>query len=378
MSKVCMVIPTYNEAENLPKLVGALEREMQKGDFKVIVVDDNSPDRTAEVAKKLNRRYGNIIIHRRPEKLGIGSAIHDGLQIALSFADSEYIVTMDADLSHNPKDVPHLLSETENADLIQGSRYVKGGRIIGWGFFRRAVSYTANFLCRLLFRTGLHEHTTYFRIYSRKCAETAVRNVHCDRYEWAIASILTTKDHGFRIKEVPITFVNRARGKSKLKASDILRWFFFIEKTFILRFLNKFGLVRFMKFCVVGTMGILVNEGLLWILTELSGLFYLISAVIGIETSILSNFTLNDLWTFRDLRHSSMSTTMMRALKCNLVYVVGLTINIIILWTLTEFFDIRYLISNLFGIIAAVFWNYGGCLKWIWKRRIQNKLFKGV
>lgn len=378
MSKVCMVIPTYNEAENLPKLMEALENNMQKGDFKVIVVDDNSPDGTAEVAEKLNWRYGNIIIHRRPEKLGIGSAIRDGLQIALSFADSEYIVTMDADLSHNPKDVPHLLSETENADLIQGSRYVKGGRIVGCDFFRRVVSYTANFLCRLLFRTGLQEHTTYFRIFSRKCAEAAVRNVHCDRYEWAIASILTTKDHGFRIKEVPITFLNRACGKSKLKASDILRWFFFIEKTFLLRLSNKFGLLRFVKFCVVGTMGILINEGLLWILTELFGLFYLISAVIGIETSILSNFTLNDSWTFRDLRHSSVSTTMMRALKCNLVYIVGFTINVIILWTLTEFFGIRYLISNLFGIIGAVFWNYSGCLKWIWKRKGQNKLFKEV
>lgn len=372
MSQVCMVIPTYNETENLPKLIEALEGEIQKGNFKVIVVDDNSPDGTAEVAKKLNWRYGNIIVHSRPKKLGIGSAVRDGLQIALQFADSEHIVTMDADLSHNPKDVSRLLSETENADLIQGSRYVKGGGIIGCNYFRRAVSYTANFLCRLLFGTGLHEHTTYFRVYSRKCAETIVRKVHCDRYEWAIASILTTKDHGFRIKEVPITFVNRTRGKSKLKASDILRWFFFIEKMFVLRFLNKLGLVRFMKFCGVGTIGILVNEGLLWILTELFGLFYLISALFGIEMSILSNFTLNDLWTFKDLRGSSMSTTSMRALRCNLVYVAGLTINIIILWALTEFFGLRYLISNLFGIAAAVLWNYTGCLRWIWKRRIQE------
>lgn len=241
MSKFCIIVPTYNEVENLPKLVEALENEMQKKDFSVIVVDDNSSDGTPEVARKLNRRYGNIIIHRRPSKLGIGSAIRDGLKIALSFLGSEYIVTMDADLSHNPKDVPRLLGEAKNADLVQGSRYIKGGRIIGWNTSRSVLSYTANSLCRLLFRTGLQEHTTYFRVYSRKCAENAVRNVHCDRYEWAIASILVTKDHGLRIKEIPITFVNRISGKSKLEASDILRWFSFIGKTLMRRLLDRLG-----------------------------------------------------------------------------------------------------------------------------------------
>ena len=232
MSKVCVVIPTYNEAENLPKLVWALEEELQKEDFKIIVADDNSPDGTAEIAKKLNERYGNIVIHRRPSKLGIGSAIRVGLKVALSFPDCEHVVTMDADLSHNPKDVRRLLSEAEDADLVQGSRYMKGGEVIGWSSFRSAVSYAANLLCRLLFRTQLHEHTSNFRVYSRRCSEMITATLHCEHYEWFIGSILIAKDNAYRIKEVPITFTERKRGKSKLKPVNILKWANYVSKMF--------------------------------------------------------------------------------------------------------------------------------------------------
>ncbi|MFX1537032.1 MAG: polyprenol monophosphomannose synthase [Promethearchaeota archaeon] len=238
MSKVCIIIPTYNEAENLPKLVGALEEELQKEDLRIIIVDDNSPDRTAEIAEKLDQHYENIIIHRRLRKLGIGSAIHDGLKIALSFPDCEYVVTIDADLSHNPKDVQRLLSEAENADLVQGSRYMKDGGVIGWSSFRMAVSYAANLLCRLLFRTQLHEHTSNFRVYSRRCSEMITANLHCEHYDWFIGSILLTKDHAYRIKETPITFINRVHGKSKLKITDVLKWATYICKAFLVRSLS--------------------------------------------------------------------------------------------------------------------------------------------
>jgi len=238
VSKVCVVIPTYNEAENLPKLVGALEEELQKENFKIIVVDDNSPDGTAEIAKKLNEPYRNIIIHRRPSKLGIGSAVRVGLKIALSFPDCRHVVTMDADLSHNPKDVRRLLNAAENADLVQGSRYMKGGGVIGWSSFRSAVSYVANLFCRLLFKTQLHEHTSNFRVYSRRCGETITANLHCEHYEWFIGSILIAKNHAHRIKEVPIIFINRIHGNSKLKVTDVLKWATYISKTFLKRSLG--------------------------------------------------------------------------------------------------------------------------------------------
>ena len=239
MSNICIVIPTYNEAENIPKLVEELEDILRKEEFKIIIVDDNSPDDTSEIAEKLNMRYGNIVVHRRSEKLGIGSAIREGMKIALSSPDTKFIVTMDADFSHDPKDVPRLLREAERSNLVQGSRYVEGGKIVGWDFFRKRISYSANLLCRVLLRTHLREHTTFYRVYSRKCAEIVAKDVCHDGYEFAIASILTAKDHGVKIREVPITFVDRASGKSKLKSFDIFKWFLFISKTFLTRSLNR-------------------------------------------------------------------------------------------------------------------------------------------
>lgn len=241
MCEVCVIIPTYEEAGNLPKLINELEAMLRGREFMIIVVDDNSPDGTADVAEKLNELYGNILVHRRPAKLGIGSAVCEGIKIALSFSDCKYIVTMDADLSHDPKDLPNLLKAAEKADLVQGSRYIKGGKIIGWTIFRRIISYIANLLCRILFRTHLFEHTTNFRVYSRKCAETIVKTAQYKKYEWVVASILIAKEHNFRIVEIPITFTDRIHGKSKLKISDILAWFTFIITTFIAHTFKRFN-----------------------------------------------------------------------------------------------------------------------------------------
>jgi len=222
MSKICVVVPTYEEAENLPMLVESLEESLQKEDFTLIVVDDDSQDGTAKIADVLNDRYRNIAVHCRSGKLGIGSAIRDGMEVALSFPNCKRIVTMDADLSHDPKEIVNLLTEAEGMDLIQGSRYIKGGKIIGYSPIRRVISYVANLICRILLRTKLHDHTNNFRVYSRKYAQILVTEVHSNGFEWAISSILAAKGHEFRIKEVPITLLNRKKGKSKLRFKNII------------------------------------------------------------------------------------------------------------------------------------------------------------
>jgi len=242
MSKICIVLPTYNEAANLPKLVKKLENIITKDELKIVVVDDNSPDGTSEIAEKLNTQYGNIVVYHRPEKLGIGSAMLDGMKIALSFPDTQFIVTMDADFSHDPEDIPRLLRAAEKVDFVQASRYIKGGKIIGWNRFRRLESFAANTLCNLLLRTHIKEHTTSFRVYSRRCVVAIVKNAHSKKFEFAIEFILIAKDHNFAIKEVPIAFTERAYGKSKLKISDVFWWFFFLAKTFLSRLSEKPGL----------------------------------------------------------------------------------------------------------------------------------------
>lgn len=137
-------------------------------------------------------------------------------------------------------------------------------------------------------------------------------------------------------------------------------------KTFLTRFLDRLEPVRFFKFCLVGASGIFVNEGLLWCLTEVLGMYYLFSAVFGIETSILTNFILNDLWTFRGGSRRSPLGLPKRALRYNTICVAGLMINLLVLLVLTEAFKINYLVSNLFGIAAATFWNYFMSRTWAW------------
>lgn len=368
MARSIIVVPTYNEAENIANLIEQLEA--LDGDFGIIIVDDNSPDGTAEMVEEMGKRWNNIEVHRRPGKLGIGSAIREGMGKALSYPDCQYVVTMDADLSHNPHDIPRLLDAIEagGAGMIQGSRYIKGGGIIGWGFIRKLQSRVANTLCGLLF--GLPcEVTTYFRAYTRESAQVVVDEALADKYEFAVRSALAVKDHGLEIAEVPIVFVNRTLGKSKLKPTDVLVWFVMLIRMFISRLLCRPESGRLLKFCLVGLTGLGVDTGILWSLTEKAGLFYLLSAVIATETAIITNFILNDMWTFRD-RKKLGSNLITRLFKYNITCVIGVGIKLGILTLMTEVFGLYYIISNIIGIAIAFSWNYFGSTKWAW--RVKN------
>lgn len=147
MSEVCVVIPTYNEADNIQKLIDSLERIAQdeRMSMRSIVVDDSSPDETADIAGKLNSRYGNISILRRPGKLGLGSAARNGIKVALSFPNCDRIITMDADFSHDPVDIPRLTKGS--ADVVIASRYIADGGVEGWGLRRNVFIYLAAEKC---------------------------------------------------------------------------------------------------------------------------------------------------------------------------------------------------------------------------------------
>lgn len=230
MSKLCIIVPTYNEADSLPKLAAQIEKTLRTCSFNIVVVDDNSPDNTAEVARKLNDYYGNIIVKTRGRKRGLGSALVDGLKTALDIKDVERIVTLDGDLSHNPNEIPKLLNVAETTDLVQGSRYVSKGVVLGWSLRRRLISFVANSLCKLMLRTQIHDCTGNFRVYSRHCAETIVDCANSGGFEWVVEAMLVAVKCGFRVKEVPITFVERKKGKTKLRIHEVVSWALFTLK----------------------------------------------------------------------------------------------------------------------------------------------------
>lgn len=241
MTKLCVVVPAYNEAENLPKLIVEIEKALRGWDFKLVIVDDNSPDKSARVAEKLNHVHGNIIVRRRAGKFGLGSAVVEGLKIALAMDDVDRIVTLDADLSHSPSEIPKLLSAAEKTDIVQGSRYVENGSTNGWRPTRRLVSRVANWICRFFFGTFIHEYTSNFRVYSRECAETIVNCTSSNGYEWVVEALFVATRHGFAVREVPIAFRDRDNGKTKLKALDVVSWAFFVTKTLFSNFPTLVG-----------------------------------------------------------------------------------------------------------------------------------------
>ncbi|MET1160105.1 MAG: polyprenol monophosphomannose synthase [Thermoprotei archaeon] len=230
--KIGVVIPTYCERENIIQLLDSLRNTLESSGYRyhILVVDDNSPDGTAEAVREYGNRVRGVEVVVRPGKMGLGSAIRDGMRRLLGDSEITHIVTMDADFSHNPGEMPRLLSKAGDSDLVIGSRYVRGGKALNWGFHRRLISWGANTLIRLLYRTGVKDHTSNYRVYSRRAVEDIVKLSRENGYEWVIEALLILHARGYRIAEVPITFTNRKAGRSKLGLRDILAWLFFMLK----------------------------------------------------------------------------------------------------------------------------------------------------
>ena len=232
LTELAVILATYNEAENLTQLVEALEDLGE--DLQLVVVDDDSPDRTGLIAQQLSSSFGNITIINRSSKQGLGSALQIGLTVALD-TGAQYVMTMDADLSHDPADVLRLLStiKTGSADMVQGSRYAPGGAIRGWNIKRRLLSRAAN----LVYHWGAgtpQECTTNFRVFSRRAASAVLSRAKGNGYEFMPESTLLVLASGLKIREVPITFTNRQLGLSKLDNRQVMKGIAFCISSILL------------------------------------------------------------------------------------------------------------------------------------------------
>jgi dolichol-phosphate mannosyltransferase len=214
------VIPTYNESENIKMLIERLET-LKQHISNIIIVDDGSADGTESVATSLNTIYRDISVLQRGSKLGFGSAIRDGLREALKNDDAERFLQMDADLSHDPSYLPSMFDE--KADIVIGSRYVHGGGTKGWTLFRRMSSRIAGLLASILLRLPAKDPTAGFKIYSRNAAQLIVDETKENKSMGAfeIETIYVAKEHGLKVAEVPINFVNRKKGASKAGFHEI-------------------------------------------------------------------------------------------------------------------------------------------------------------
>ncbi len=233
VSKAVVVIPTYNEVENVEPLVAEIRRHVP--DIHILFVDDNSPDGTGDLIKKMKTHDTKIHLLERPQKNGLGRAYIDGFTVALQ-KGFEYIFEMDADFSHDPKELPNFLREIEQYDLVIGSRYIKGVNVINWPLKRLLLSYYANMYTRIITGIPIRDCTGGYKCFRREVLEAIdFQRIKSNGYAFQIELNYKVWKKGFRIKEIPIIFFDRVHGESKLSKKIMWEAVFLVWK---LRFLN--------------------------------------------------------------------------------------------------------------------------------------------
>jgi dolichol-phosphate mannosyltransferase len=239
--KAIVVIPTYNEVENVENIVNAVLSTVQ--DISVLVVDDNSPDGTADVVRKMMQSNNNIHLKVRAGKLGLGTAYCEGFKYCLEHG-FEAIFEMDADFSHNPKDVPRLLEELEsnNLDLVIGSRYIKGFNVENWPLSRLVLSYGASVYTRMITGMPIMDATGGFKCFRASALKNIdLDSIHSNGYSFQIEMNYRMWINKFKIKEISIVFTDRLNGISKMNKSIIYEAIFMVWK---LRWQKKSFLIK--------------------------------------------------------------------------------------------------------------------------------------
>lgn len=292
---VSVVLPTYNERENIEEVLRRLVKSLNGyGEaYEIIVVDDNSPDGTAEAAERIARELGRIKVVKRYGVRGLASAVFEGLRKA----SGDVVVVMDADLQHPPEMVPSLVSLVHklNYDIAIASRYARGSRVSGWSFPRRVLSKLGVLLARLLLpeaRVTSDPLSGFFAL-RRDLVPNAVASGRGFKVLLPLLKHALQENPTLRVVDVSFTFHPRSRGKSKLGIGTVV--------SDLLQLLRLSGYRPF-RFAAVGSLGTLVNLGAMYLAYKVLGLPYVVGSVVGIEASITFNFTLHEGWTFRERR----------------------------------------------------------------------------
>ena len=363
--KAIIIIPTYNESKNITQLIHALQTQFRgiKHDMHVLVVDDNSPDGTAEDVKKLSIGFNNVHL-LTGQKAGLGVAYTRGMAYAMEQLGADVVFEMDADFSHRPEDVPRLMAEIDKgADFVIGSRYVPGGSIPKeWGFRRRLNSKFGNMVARYL--AGIYpvrDCTAGFRaIRTSILSQIDFSELGVKGYAFQVALLHQALILKATIVEIPVHFIDRTEGESKLGIKDIIE---FILNAWWIRFDS---LKTFLKFAVVGASGVVVNLGFFTLLL-MAGLNKFIASPIAIEISIISNFLLNNFWTFRFRK--TKDRVRIRGLKFNAVSFIALGVSYGTFVALSiSFPTVAPQLHQLIGIVPATLLNYFLNSYWTFKQ----------
>jgi dolichol-phosphate mannosyltransferase len=358
---ISIIVPTYNEKDNILPLVERLHRTLSGHNYEILIVDDNSKDGTVDIASGLSSQYPVKVLVRLKEK-GLATAVLHGFQ----YAKGDIIGVMDADLQHPPEVNAELVKAIENgADMAIASRYVKGGGCPNWGLARKIISRGAMTIAHVMLPSirKVHDPMSGFFMFKRE----GLNNVEFKPIGYKILMEILVMGKFQNVVEVPFIFEDRSSGRSKMKARQQIDYL-----KHIYSLMRRTGeLKRFIKFIAVGLSGVVVNEGILALTTIFTTWSKYVAEIPGIEISIITNFTLNDFFTFADRRAGKNRSFISRLLRYNGVSLAGVAINIAIYSLISGLFGMDSLSGRLFanfvGIVIAFLWNYFVNSVWTWK-----------
>ncbi len=361
-----VIVPTFNEEANIAAIIDAVNGVLSWSGIhgEVLVVDDDSRDRTIGIVQEIAGKRDNVRLIVRGEDHGLSQSVVEGF----GAARSDILLVIDADFSHPPELIPRFYEAIRGgADIAIGSRYMQGGDIEDWPLARRLISLGATVFGRILFPEVTDPVSGFFAV-----RREVVSGAPLAPRGYKILMEVLGKGRWDSFTEIPFVFKDREEGQSKLRpdtVTDYLRQCAGIVRYSMTR---RAGPVsreweKIVRFGLVGSSGILVNMGLLYALTEVAGLYYLVSAAIAIELSIVNNFVWNDIWTFKSARDLRLGRNLQRFWSFQAVSMGGLVINVGILYLLADVAGVYYLIANLAGILIAFAWNYAANRHYTWR-----------
>ena len=379
-NQVSIIIPTYNESENIINILHSIKEIIPKNILtQTIVVDDNSPDGTGKLVEDYLKNVKKMadhtieIIHRKA-KNGLGSAILNGIQQA----KGDTIVVMDCDFSHPPQIIPKLVESIKKYqyDIAVASRYIKGGKIQGWSQKRKLMSKFATLIAKKGLGVNTKDPMSGFFAFKR----SIIKELNFDAIGYKILLEIIVKTKGVNIKEIPYTFQDREFGSSKLGIKTILDYYKSVwklyrygkplekqEKRSSVKFLSKAG-----RFYTVGASGFIVNYLISLFFT--SGgydMWYLHATTIGIFASITSNFVLNKIWTFGD-RDFKIKKTISQYGKFAMFSSLGALVQLGMVYFLVDGNSMAYPLALIIAVITAAFGNFVLNKKWTFKEKLLD------
>lgn len=376
LPQLSLVIPTYNEGRNIHKIVSQLSQLLDSAianDYELIIVDDDSPDRTWEIAQSLLTDYPQLRVMRRQQERGLASAVIRGWQVARG----HILGVIDGDLQHPPEILLKLVNAIQNgSDLAVASRHVEGGGVSQWSFVRRCLSRGAQLIGLIILPSVVGRVTDpmsgYFLV-----RRSAIAEINLNPLGYKILLEIIGRGQIEKISEVGYVFAERTAGESKVTWKQYIEYILHLARLRsrgrIAKFRQRFDfpLIKLFRFGLVGLSGVFVDMAVFYLLSDPSTLAWGLtrSKMIAAEVAILNNFFWNDFWTFRDISRSQRgwSQRVKRFLKFNLICLMGVILNVLILNVLFNHFGLNRYLANLIAIAIVTFWNFWINLKLNWR-----------